>query len=146
MNNVCGDVHLEYVPLSCSLTLFTYCTSYCTVYSYYSLYVVLVLALLASATSTSAAYITRSCTRISHARHRAVVSLASAPLLSLHPDLEVWVPTTTTTTSTTLHLATSRLRIQAILRLSHLQAILLVSSAFLYRFFILHCFFILRLL
>ena len=34
------------------------------------------------------------------------VFFASDPLLSLHPDLEVWVPTTTTTTSTILHLAT----------------------------------------
>ena len=31
---ICGDVHLEYVPLSTSLTLFTYCTTYCTVYSH----------------------------------------------------------------------------------------------------------------
>ena len=82
----CGDVHLEYVPLSCSLTLFTYCTLYCTVYSHDSVYVVLVLALLAYATSTSAAYITRSPARISHASSLAVFfSSASSSLYTQTP-------------------------------------------------------------
>ena len=103
---------------------------YCTVYSHDSVYAVLVLALLAYATSTSAAYISSSCTPAWHARHSSRSSSALASF-SLHPDPEVWVPTTTTTTI--LHLATRQKRTQAVLRIIvrrylSLQAILRLAQ------------------
>ena len=92
----CGDVHLEYVPLPRSLWLFTYCTS-TVMYSRGSLYAVLVLALLTSATSTSAAYISSSRTRtfMLTSCSSLVLLHLPLPLTLLHPDPDVWVPTTT---------------------------------------------------